>query len=131
MCNSDFERRLDGCLGFSLELFVIGISYVLSVSLSQCVSWFLLETFNNIIKWGIFRLYSNRKAIGSMYNFSFLVIFYFTIRCKWRFTKATYPFHNISIVWSGLIYPETISRFSMVFINETDYHHPTVAISGI
>lgn len=37
VCNSDFERRLDGCLGFSPKSFVIGISSTRSHS-SLCLS---------------------------------------------------------------------------------------------
>lgn len=117
VCNSDFERRLDGCLGFSPESFVIGILYPLTlrcVWLSLCTTG---KTLYSIMKWGRVRLFENRKAIGSMYNFSFLVISYF-VCCA----KETYPFH--CLVLFGLC--ETISRYSLVFIIKIDYRSHSI-----
>lgn len=120
VCNSDFERRLDGCLGFSPESFVIGISYPLTLRCA-CVCGLVCvqqgKHCNSIMKWGRVRLFENRKAIGSMYNFSFLVISYF-VCCA----KETYPFH--CLVLFGLC--ETISRFSLVFIIKIDYRSHSI-----
>lgn len=86
VCNSDFERRLDGCLGFRLGI-VCYWNFLSSHTLvCECVCVFFCVYYGYtensfymiVIKRGSeFAYLRNRKAIGSMYNFSFLVIFYF------------------------------------------------------